>query len=162
MICSVLINFLLFFFISSPNYNRIHPFQGNDFVDIDTELEWNLFSGERKNVEIAFVIKEGYHIQADQVLDENLIPTSLTTQSPDDIIVDDPIFPSALPFRLKNVKEVMMVFHKKLNITLPVSVKENTEIGIYTIIGNLHYQACDSVKCYFPRDLLFEINVEVR
>jgi len=124
--------------------------------------KWHISPGEKKNLEIEFNIKEGYHIQADHVLDENLIPTSLSLTSPDEILVYDPVFPDPIPFHLKNVEDTMEVFHQHLKISLPVVIKENTNEGIYTVHGNLYYQACDSVKCYFPRDLPFEIRIWVR
>lgn len=162
MLYLILINIFLLFSYLNTDIQVRHQLKGNNFVDIEQVLKWDLSPGEKKSLEVVFQIKEGYHIQANQILDENLIPTSITTRSSDEIIVFDPIFPASISFNLKNVKEPIMIFHNKLMINLPIVVKEETEDGIYVVIGNLHYQACDSVKCYFPRDLPFEIEIDVR
>jgi DsbC/DsbD-like thiol-disulfide interchange protein len=111
---------------------------------------------------ITFTIRDGYHIQANKPLDVNLIPTELTIIPSGEFMIYEPKFPAPVPFQLKNDPEAMMVFDGKLEILLPIVVRENTKNGSYQIKGNLKYQACDSVKCYFPRNVLFEVPVQVR
>jgi DsbC/DsbD-like thiol-disulfide interchange protein len=158
----MLISLFLLLNSYNPDLYVTNQLSGNDFVYIDPIPELNLSPGESENIGVLFKIKEGYHIQANKVLDDNLIPSSITTQSPEEIKVENPVFPVPVEFHLKNVKEAMLVFHNTLRINLPVNISENTKDGIFVISGNLHYQACDSVKCYFPRDLPFEIGIIVK
>jgi hypothetical protein len=134
----------------------------HQFVEINQSPECEIYPGQRKNLEVSIKILEGYHIQADQVQDPNLIPTSVTTvEVPFNIVVYNPIFPQPEPFKLRDVQDSIMVFHQTLQIYIPVEVKNEAKIGQHKIAMNLNYQACDSVKCYFPRDFPFMINVVV-
>jgi len=131
------------------------------FVTILPTNEWKLLPGEKMNVAITFKIREGYHIQANKVLEDHLIPTSLSLQETEEIIIGKPIFPPPHPFHLKDVSQEMLVFHKELKVSIPVFIRESAIQGEYTINGNMHYQVCDSLKCYFPRDFSFNINIVV-
>ncbi len=134
----------------------------HQFVEINQSSEWEIYPGQRKNLEVNITILEGYHIQADQVEDQNLIPTSVTTvEVPNNFVVYSPVFPQPEPFKLRDAQDSIMVFKQILRIYIPVEVKNEAKIGQHKIAMNLHYQACDNVKCYFPRDLPFMINVVV-
>jgi hypothetical protein len=154
----VLINFLLL--LCSSDYSVGQQLKNNGFIEILPSNKWKLLPGEKNDVEVIFEIKDGFHIQADKVLEDHLIPTSLSTQAPVEIIIGDPLFPVPYPFHLKNVDQKMLVFHKEVKVRIPVVISESSRQGNYLIKGNLHYQVCDSLKCYFPRDFPFKINIE--
>lgn len=139
----------------------LHSFQEESFVELASEKEWILPPGEQRNIVLLFDIRKGYHIQANKVFDDNLIPTILTVKHNEAFVTESPIFPEAKTFYLKNVPDPMLVFHDQLNITLRVRTAAKIKSGFYAIHGNLHYQACDSIKCYFPRDLDFNIRIKV-
>ena len=143
-------------------FHFVPNFPAKDFVEINQPLEWEFSSGDKKEIIVSFQILEGYHIQANQVMDQNLIPTSISTQIPDGIIIGESVFPDPVSFHLKNGKEAMLVFNDELKISMLVSILEKTDPEFYKIKGNLHYQACDSAKCFFPRDLPFVINISVK
>ncbi len=155
----VLINFLLL--LCSSDYSVGQQLEKNGFIEILPTNEWKILPGEKKDLEVIFEIKDGFHIQADKVLEDHLIPTSLSTQAPEEIKISDPLFPAPYQFRLQNVDQEMLVFHKELKVRIPVVISKSSKQGNYLIRGNLHYQVCDSLKCYFPRDFPFMINIEV-
>ncbi|MBR9997898.1 MAG: hypothetical protein KFF73_02955 [Cyclobacteriaceae bacterium] len=133
----------------------------HQFVKINNIPEWEISPAEKKNLEIILEIHEGYHIQADEVNDKNLIPTTLTfSEVPEDVILYDPVYPEPGFFKLKNVDDLMPVFSRILKISIPAAVKKGATSNVFSIKGNLNYQACDSVKCYFPRDL--SVNLMIR
>lgn len=132
------------------------------FVSINDTLTWSCPSGESRKFHLPFVIREGYHIQSNTITDDNLIPTSITLNDlPEDIQFEDAVFPEPSDFRLAGSNVPMKVFHNDLTIRFFCGVKKNTKSGTSIIRGILHYQACDSVKCFFPRDLPFTISFVV-
>ncbi len=155
-------NLLILFLLWNIALSVSGQTQQEGFVSIENELNWQLKPGEEKELVLLFEIANGYHIQANQVPDENLIPTSITLKYDDDISIKEPVYPDPLPFYLKNTASKMMVFHEKMEVTLPVTVAIEATSKTYVIEGNLHYQTCDSVKCYFPRDLPFNLELEVK
>jgi len=159
----VLISLFTFVFLFESLFPAKVLLPDHQFVEIDQSQEWEIFPGEKKNLEITINILEGYHIQADQVMDDNLIPTRLTIiEVPPNMVVYDPIFPHPESFKFKDVQDSMMVFHNTLRIGLPVEAKNEAKIGQHKIAMNLQYQACDSIKCYFPREIHFMILVAVK
>lgn len=141
------------------------PGQEKAFVKLKEEPEYTFIAGQENHIQLSFLIREGYHIQAYQVKDENLIPSELTFEESDTLIFPgDPVFPEAVEFRMKGTEEAMDVYSDLLEIKVPLRTFKYLERGAYLIKGKLHYQACDDVKCYFPRDLPFtmKINIEER
>lgn len=119
-------------------------------------------AGEKSTVFVSFKIKEGYHIQADQVNDENLIPASLTMESTDVLTFLEPEYPEHEDFKLRNTDEILWVFSNEFSIKIPVKVNKSVEPGIYSAEGALYYQACDDYRCLFPRNLKFKLKVRVK
>jgi hypothetical protein len=103
-------------------------------------------------------IKDGFHIQADKVRDENFIPTVLTFEEQDEIVIGDPVFPNADEFYMEGAEEPIVVFGRVLKIQVPITVLDFKK-DMINVKGKLHYQACDEKKCYFPRDLNFTVKI---
>jgi len=118
-------------------------------------------AGKHATVEVAFQIEEGFHIQADQVNNSNLIPVTVNFTPADGIVIGQPEFPPHNVFRLEGANESFWVFDKSLTVAIPVSIGKNKQAGIYLLKGKLHYQACDSRKCYFPEEYDFEVTLKV-
>ena len=118
-------------------------------------------AGKQVPVELAFQIDEGFHIQANKVNDPNLIPAALSFACPDGIAVGEAVFPPYGLFQLEGASEAFWVFDKSLRVAVPVSVAANKPAGTYLLKGKLHYQACDSRRCYFPDEFPFEMALEV-
>lgn len=136
--------------------------QEPSFVQLNREPEFSVVSGEQQHISLSFLIQEGYHIQANLVKDENLIPTVLTIDTSDVVIFGDPIFPEAVEFSMKGKEEALHVYSDVLEINIPIKTVKSVEKGEFSMHGKLHYQACDDSKCYFPRDLHFIIKINIQ
>lgn len=136
--------------------------QEPSFVQLNKEPEFSVASGEQQHISLSFLIKEGYHIQAYQVKDENLIPTVLSIDASDEMILGDLIFPEAVEFRIKGREEALHVYNDVLEVNVPIKILKSVEKGEFFINGKLHYQACDDSKCYFPRDLHFIMKINIQ
>jgi hypothetical protein len=161
MNCLLLIKFLILTCLFNFSLPVAAQLPDHHFVEINNTPELEISPAEKKSLEIILEIQAGYHIQADEVYDKNLIPTTLTfSEVPEDVILNDPVYPEPGFFKLKNVDDLMPVFSRILKIIIPVAVKKEAASNVFSIKGNLNYQACDSVKCYFPRDL--PVNLMIR
>jgi hypothetical protein len=121
-----------------------------------------LSPGDTREVAIILMISEGYHIQSAQPSDENLIASELYVESVPEFIPGEPEFPPAQEFRMVGMEEAWAVYDGVVEIKLPIRAATSVPAGSYTISATLHYQACDSIKCYFPRDLDFSIDLRVK
>lgn len=136
--------------------------QGPSFVQLNGESEFWIKEGEEQEISLSFLIKEGFHIQAAKVEDENLIPSVLSIDGSDDLIIGDPVFPQAVGFKMQGVEEDIYVYSDILEIKVPVKAVKSAEKSAFLIKGKLHYQACDAYKCYFPRDLNFTMKINIQ
>ena len=119
-------------------------------------------TGDTNTVTIPFQIKYGYHIQADTVNDDNLIAAELTFENIDGIDLGKPDYPDYKEFQLKGTDDKLLVFDGLIQIKVNISASETVAKGQYSLLGSLYYQACDSVRCLFPRTVNFQLPIEVR
>lgn len=135
--------------------------QQRSFVQLHEEHEYEVPRGEPASITLSLLVDEGYHIQADEVDDQNLIPTELYFDAPEELSLGEPVFPEAKQLRVTGEDKPWPAFSDVVHIKVPVEVPGNSEQKSYTIDGTLHYQACDKSKCYFPRDHNFTVRLHV-
>lgn len=107
-------------------------------------------------------VKKGYHIQANRVNDESLIPTTLEVSDDKNITISKQEFPPSTKFKLEGTNTFLNVYDGKFPIKLFLSPVAKTQTGKYILGAKLRYQACDSRSCLFPRVIDFSIPVEVK
>jgi len=121
-----------------------------------------VYAGESNRVEIGVNVKEGYHIQANSVNDESLIPTSLEIETNEFLTISKKEFPLSKQFKLEGTDSFLNVYDGKFLVKLFLDPDKNAKEGKYVLAARLHYQACDSKSCLFPRTVDFSIPIEVK
>ena len=119
-------------------------------------------AGKHSMINVAIEVKDGYHIQANKVDNEFIIPTMLEINEDKDIIVKKHVFPSAKKFKLEGTNEYLDVYDGRFEISIFFSTQKEIQKGLHRFDGKLNYQACDSRRCLSPRVVEFSIDVEVR
>lgn len=127
-----------------------------------TVNEATVYVGKNTLISIWVEVKRGYHIQANKVDDEFLVPTTLEVNDVKGITISKQEFPSAKPFKLEGTDSFLSVYDGKFLIKLTLAADAKMKTGNYELKAKLHYQACDSRSCLFPRALDFSIPVEVK
>ncbi len=133
----------------------------NDFIQFKGSSSTNLELGGQSAITVSFQIKDGYHIQANEVNDDSLIPVKLEMETRDGISYGIPIFPEWKEFKMEGTNDRLWVFDEILDVRIPLAITKEKLTSDYLLKGNLHYQACDSWKCYFPRVLEFELRFSI-
>ena len=105
--------------------------------------------GKPTDVEIAFRIADGLHINSHTPADPTLIPTTLTLQPPYGVKVAGLRYPAGIkysfsfaPHEKLNVYSGEFVVHARVTAALP---------GNFSLTGNLRFQACDNLQCFPPK-----------
>ncbi|PTX45149.1 disulfide bond corrector protein DsbC [Christiangramia gaetbulicola] len=128
-----------------------------DFVALDNDLTEININDAYTEVIISFSIEPGYHIQSDKDVPENIIPSSIIFEpsSAFSISLQQLLVPAYDTIYLDKIPHEVISheFQAKVQLRPLDSKKLTTE----KLKGVLTYQACDNRKCYFPRDLKFEI-----
>ena len=126
---------------SRPVYVKANS-QGNIFLDVE--------------------VKNGFHIQAHKVTDEFLVPTTLEIKQNNEFVIKEPIFPPSKRFRLQGTDSYLEVYDGRFEILSAFAAKKTVQKGIHRLDGTLRYQACDSVRCLFPRSVEFVVDITVK
>lgn len=129
-------------------------YTGNDEIEV--------VAGSHQMIDLHFSILSDFYIQGPHPENEAFIPTALKITLPDDIIVGEIQYPSTTAHTYGEGL-VSDIYKEDIIITLPVSVSTNAaSAGDLYINGNLYYQACSKMKCYYPRTLDFRVRLVVK
>ncbi len=117
--------------------------------------------GQATQLTVRAKIRKGFHIQANPAADEFLIPTTLTIQTAEGIVPDNPVYPPGRPYRLEGSTEDLLTYEDEVTIILPARVLDSAPPGNAVLTGKLRFQPCDDRKCLFPRSIPVVIPVEI-
>ncbi len=132
----------------------------DEIVKVDTQ-KIILNAGSDLPISIAIEVRNGYHIQANKA-GSDLIPTTLEIKCDKEITIRNQVFPPAKKFKLEGTDEYLDVYDGRFDIRLFFTTQTGIKKGMHHVDGKLNYQACDSMRCLFPRSLEFSLNVEFR
>lgn len=141
---------LLLFFLLSGNTSQEKQFVKLVSSNVEVKEEAGV-----TNIKLPFEILNGYHIQPEQT-EDNLIATQIEVELMGSYKLMSTSF-IADNETIVMGKNKMDVVSNKLEVNL--KIKTSSASPINTLRGRLYYQACDKRKCYFPRELLFEIQL---
>jgi hypothetical protein len=111
---------------------------------------------------LSIEVKGGYHIQAHELDNEFIIPTTLEIIGNNDFILQKPIFPPSKKFKLAGTDTYLDVYDGRFEVRIFFTTTEQIQKKIHHLKGKLSYQACDSLRCFSPKTVEFLIEVEVR
>ena len=118
--------------------------------------------GKESVVRLEVHVKEGYHIQANQTENESVIPTRIDITSDQKFTIGKMIFPATKKFRLEGTEDHLDVYDGIFEVLIHVRTPRRIKKGVYPLNGKLNFQACDDVRCLFPRTAEFRIEASVR
>lgn len=148
------IGILLLTTASSVHSQPPSPIQLSTIVEGDGAA-----AGSEVRVAIDARLDPGFHVNSNQPLDPGLIPTSLTLEPPAGIRLDGVAWPDSFMFTVG--QDELSVFGETFVVGAKFTLDAQLPVGPHVITGNLRYQACDDVMCYFPTNAAIEVAVNV-
>ncbi|MCX7878475.1 MAG: protein-disulfide reductase DsbD [Ignavibacteria bacterium] len=106
-------------------------------------------------------IQSGFHINANKVNDEDLIPTTLKIES-DDFKVIKINWPSSHKFKFSFSETELDVYEGSINVGINLKANSKLEPGNYEVNGVFSYQACNDRACFAPKDIPFSVNIKIK
>jgi hypothetical protein len=137
------------------------PSTGQTLVTVSVDKS-KIYVGLNTMTSIWVEVKKGYHVQANKVNDESLVPTTLEVNDVKGIIISKKEFPPGEQFKLEGTDTFLSVYDGKFLIKLFLTSSAELKAGTYVLDAKLRYQACDSKSCFFPKIIDFSIPVEVQ
>ena len=118
--------------------------------------------GKPSTMLVSIEVKRGYHIQAHEVDDEFIIPTTIEIIGNNDFVIQKPIFPASKKFKLEGTDTYLEVYDGRFEVQIIFTTTSQIRKEIHRLKAKLSYQACDSLRCYSPKIVEFLIGVDVR
>lgn len=95
-------------------------------------------------------ILPGFHVNANQVLEEYLIPTTLAAELPPGFRLERTIYPQGVMRRFAFAEKEMAVYEKQFVIRMKLKAPAGAPLGTLQIPLALRYQACNETTCLPP------------
>lgn len=131
---------------------------GVELVHVITPHGTVLRAGESGFMLVDVIVRPGYHVQANPPAFPNLIPLTLTLDPAPDVEIGTPVYPPPERLRLGGSGETLLVLDGRFSIRVPVKRSTAAPASVQ-IRGTLRYQACDDVRCLFPRSIPVTLRV---
>lgn len=118
-------------------------------------------AGKSGVINVHVSVKKGYHIQANKVNDEFIIPTTIEIDTHQMITTGEETFPLSKKFKLEGTSDYLPVYDGNFKIIIPFKADEKAKKEKFKLEAKLHYQACDARTCFFPVTVSFSVPIKV-
>jgi FAD/FMN-containing dehydrogenase len=106
--------------------------------------------GRRFEVDVVGEVASGYHVQANKVLEDYLIPLTLTADLPAGITRVSTSYPRALLKKFPFAPKAMAVYEGRVTVRMTLDAGADAALGPVKIPLTLRYQACNEQLCLPP------------
>jgi hypothetical protein len=136
--------------------------QGRTFVTFTAMNRVIVAPGHSTPVQFTFHVQDGYHINSNKPMAEELIPTQIHFSLPGEMIVGRLRYPAgaltSFPF---DPTQKLSVYSGNFVVNGLLVAPTSANSGPYTVHAELKYQACDNNACYPPKKLPFTFEVTI-
>lgn len=119
-------------------------------------------AGETKEASVRLSITSGYHVNANQVGEKFLIPTTLTVKPEAGITVEKTVYPKPLRKKFSFNEAPLDVYEGDAVIKVTLRAPRDAAPGQHTMRADIRVQPCDDEKCYPPSTLTTNFEVAIR
>jgi thioredoxin:protein disulfide reductase len=133
-----------------------------DLVKVKTYQSFDkVYPGTEFKLALEVQVSEGWHINSDKPYDEYLIPTSLMVRENPHFKSTKVAYPKPHDFKFSFSESPLSVWEGQVYFGALVEVDSNAAPGVYSLVVELEYQACNDMSCQAPTSILDTINIEV-
>lgn len=132
--------------------------QPKDVVDIKASVEKD--SSKTNGLiyaEIILNIKDGWHINADEPLDQYLTPTKVVFKDLGNIEVEKIKYPPPIMMKLDFSDTDLVLYEDQTIIEVVLKIKDIKKTLDKSIQGELQFQPCNNQTCLFPVSKPFKL-----
>jgi len=138
------------------DYGLGGPVQTTPYLSLSTVPQ-----GGVAHVAVAIDIAAPWHINANRLEDEMLIPTEVVFAPPEGITIRNIVYPDGHEAKLDFAEEPMRLYDGVVLVGAIVEVSADFPLGKTAVPATLTYQACDNEKCLLPETVELFIPFEV-
>src|SRR5437016_2808305 len=102
-----------------------------------------------------------WHINANPVNVEGLIPTTLTLQPPASVVIDRIVYPKGTSTKVSWADEPVVLYAGRAIVFAEGHVSADAKPGPLKFEGSLRYQACNDSVCIAPKNIPVVLETEI-
>ena len=121
----------------------------------------DFFPSENIRINVKADVQSGYHINANKVSDEDLIPTTIEVDG-GQLKVGKISWPGSHKFKFSFSETELDVYEGSITIGVNLKAPKDMKPGKYEVTGKLNYQACNDRACFAPKDAPFTVTVVIK
>jgi thiol:disulfide interchange protein DsbD len=106
-------------------------------------------------------VAEHWHINANPVSAEGLIPTTLTLQPPASVVIDQIVYPKGEITKVTWNDAPVALYAGRTIIFAEGHVTADAATGPLKLVGTLRYQACNDTVCIAPKNIPVTLDTEI-
>jgi thiol:disulfide interchange protein DsbD len=149
-----------FFFLLNTSFAQMSV--QKDLVKIQSYQSFDkVYPGTEFKIALEVQVAEGWHINSHEPYDEYLIPTSLTIVENPNFKLKKVVYPKPHDLKLSFSESPLSVWEGTVYKGALIEVDSSLAPGIYPLIVDLEYQACNDISCQAPTSVTDTINIEV-
>ena len=143
-------------------WGQADSISSKDVISVDVLLSQDrVHRGGEIKFALITEIKEGWHINANQVDNEFAIPTEIIIDTLNGVITNGSIFPEFERKQFLFSEDALPVFEGKFNVITSLKFSDDFSIGEVTVSGSIYYQACNDRMCLNPTKIPWDFNIDV-
>src|ERR1700693_2399703 len=120
-----------------------------------------LAAGSPFKLAVVIDLKKPWHVNANPTTLEGFIPTTLTVQPPDAILIDHITYPGGEKTAVSWADQPVDLYVGRITIFVEGHVKADAPSGPTKISGTLRYQACNDSVCRSPVTIPISLDAEI-
>lgn len=151
-----------FLFIPTLAFGQLGAPEDEDIVQVSPKWSQTAaMTGESVQLALQITINDTWHINSNAPLDDFLIPTQVSFQSPEGVTTGRIYFPEPHLYNFDFSESEVAVYEGTVNLVTSVSVDESFTADNISVNGTLTYQACNNTSCLPPQDLEFNAPIPI-
>jgi thiol:disulfide interchange protein DsbD len=132
------------------------PVTARTYVGFSSASQGGIFP-----IAVELDISGKWHINANKVNDEYLIPTEISIEAPNGIEVREIVFPKAVEKQLSFSEEKLALYDGVVYIGALLAIDSEFPAGDTSVTAIITYQACDNEKCIAPETKRLTIPIRI-
>ncbi len=113
------------------------------------------------DIAVSLKLKTHWHVNANKVNDEYLIPTMVAIEPVEGVIIRQIVYPEAMEKVLSFSDQPLRLYEGSVVIGARLDISKDIAPGEIVIKATLTYQPCDNEKCLAPVNKTLEIPVRI-
>jgi len=157
----LLIYFLIFviFIYAGESFPQSSP---DKVISIKVKAPKVISADSLLEADIVLQIKDGWHINSNKPLDENMSPTVVSLKNNHDVNIIRIIYPEPVITKLQFSQSQMALYEGEAIVKIQLMVNKGVKKKSLKLEGQVQFQPCDNQTCLFPASKAFTFELKIK